>query len=177
MLYEYTHTLEILKGENKTLISVKAHGSSHAQAQATDICRALSADGYNLSYKRARPSVLSDLFKKLAFNEYDYSSCFIWKGKTTNNNPCIYTLRRRYYVRPLILSYLDIPNDCTVRLTCGCELCTNPYHFKYVSEKNSKLTSGDVKMLLAYRSQGARIPQAAKALNVHRSTIYRNLKK
>ena len=47
---------------------------------------------------------------------------------------------------------------------------------QYLSEKNSKLGGGDLQMLLAFRSQGVSVQQIAKALNVHRSTIYRILK-
>lgn len=59
---------------------------------------------------------------------------------------------------------------------CGNPLCINPYHFEYHSEKNAKLSSGDIQMLLAFHSQGASARQIAKALNVNRSTIYRKLK-
>jgi len=79
-------------------------------------------------------------------------------------------------VRPLILGYLDIERDETVKNTCGNYKCINPYHNQYLKSKNSKLGSGDLRILLAFRSQGASATQIAKALNVHRSTIYRTLK-
>ena len=88
----------------------------------------------------------------------------------------MYTLGKRFYVRPLILGYLDITKDAVVKNVCKNPLCVNPYHNQYLHEKNSKLGGGDLQMLLAFRSQGASIPQIAKALNVHRSTIYRILK-
>jgi predicted transcriptional regulator len=86
-------------------------------------------------------------------------------------------LSKRYYVRTAILKYLDIPRDGAVpKPRCGNPLCVNPYHFEYHGEKNAKLSSGDIQMLLAFHGQGASARQIAKALNVNRSTIYRKLK-
>jgi IS30 family transposase len=47
----------------------------------------------------------------------------------------------------------------------------------YTQHKNSRLTTGDIKLLEAYSQQGVSVNQIAKALNVHRSTIFRKLKK
>jgi hypothetical protein len=95
----------------------------------------------------------------------------------SNNVPCLYVFNQRYYVRTLILRYLDIPREGIIaRPSCICKSCINPYHFSYRFGKNSKLTGGDVQMLLAFMGQGAGVSQAAKALKVHRSTIYRKLK-
>ena len=74
------------------------------------------------------------------------------------------------------MKYLDIPGERTVVKTkCNHKLCVNPYHFEYVSEPNSHLSCSDKKMLVLWAGQGVPINQIAKALNVSKSTIYRNL--
>jgi hypothetical protein len=167
----------LLKKESKQLkISIKAYDSNHAQAQAADISRSITASIYELGYEKQRVSPLSDLFEKLAFNLFTYSTCTEWKGKFSNKAPCVYIFGKRLFLKNIILRYLDIPNDSNVKLTCNCTDCINPYHFAYLPGKNSKLSCGDTKLLLAYRSQGTGIHQIATALNVHRSTIYRKLK-
>lgn len=172
----YTHNLRIVK-ENKAIkIAVKANDSNHAQAQAKDICRALDAEIFRLDYDKIKPNKISELFKKLAFNEFDYSSCFVWTGSSSNDSPCFYGFKKRFFIKPVILKYLDIPVDCTIRCTCDSTNCINPYHFKYVSQKNSKLTDGDCKLLFAYRNQGTTVKQISEILKVNRSTIYRILK-
>lgn len=166
----------LIEGNNKKLaINIKAHDSNHAQAQASDICRSLNATAFELTYGEGMPTPVSDLFEKLAFNTFTHDMCAVWEGKYTNKSPCVYLLGKRIYVKYLILKYLDIPNDFVVRPSCKCKNCINPYHFTYMDAKNSKLTSGDLKLLVAYRKQGADINQIAKAFNVHRSTIYRKL--
>jgi hypothetical protein len=167
----------ILKKDSKILqISIKANDSNHAQAQATDICRSLNASVYELVYKKQDVSALSELFEKLAFNLFSYNACTKWLGRFNNKAPCVYIFNKRLSIKNIILRYLDIPVDSNVKLTCNCTDCINPYHFAYLQGKNSKLSCGDTKLLLAYRSQGTGINQIAKALNVHRSTIYRKLK-
>ena len=170
------YSLYIEKESKSIRIAITANDAPHAQAQALDIARSLKADRSELDYGKARDNKLSELYEKLAYNDFDYDSCFEWKGSVTNRVPSVYVLSRRYYIRPLILGYLDISKDNTVKNTCNNPLCVNPYHNQYLHEKNSKLGGGDLQMLLAFRSQGVSIPQIAKALKVHRSTIYRILK-
>lgn len=171
------YKLHLKKTENKLLVNIEAQNNNHAVAQAEDICRALDAGSYNLHYGVCKETVLSVLFKKLAFNLFSHKVCEPWVGKFSNNVPCIYILKQRYYVRNVILKYLDIPREGVIaRPSCNCKSCVNPYHFSYQAEKNSKLSCGDTSMLLAFMGQGSGVSQAAKALKVHRSTIYRKLK-
>jgi hypothetical protein len=169
--------LEIVKGGKRCWLSITAHDNNHAQAQAKDIRRALKADKYLLTYSSKKHSKLSDLFERLAFNKFTHDCCDEWDHSLCNGVPCTYILGQRFYIRKIILSYLDIPEDNVIKPSCDNKNCINPYHFKYLPEKNSKMTSGDLKLLLAYRSQGTGVAQTALALNVHRSTIYRNLKR
>jgi len=171
-----SHCLTVRRDGKTIELSLVSHDSNHAQAQARDICRALDAPSFSLSYKEVSESELSELFRRLAFNDFSMKECTPWEGKFTNKTPCVYTLGRRLYVKSTILKYLDIPkeND-TTKAVCKNLDCINPYHYTYVDGKNAKLSCGDVKMLLAYRSQGTGAAQIAKALNVHRSTIYRRL--
>lgn len=170
-----TYRLELSKNSVKLSLSVWANESVHAQAQAQDICRALSADEFHLKYENIEPCSVADLFKRLAFNEFNHNECHTW-DLCCNKSPCLYAFKKRFFVKQVILKYLDIPTDNPVRMTCDCRNCINPYHYNYVLGKNSKLSTGDRRLLVAYQSQGASIPQVAKAFKVHRSTIYRNLK-
>lgn len=167
-----------LKSEGKRLkIAIKANDSNHAQAQAADIARALASNAYDLSYGELEETELSKLFRNLAENNFEHKQCSLWHGSQTNGTPCIYALGKRHYVRNTILKYLDIADDNhTAKPKCDCKHCINPYHFKHSKEKNEKISCGDLKMLVAYRSQGAPVSQIAEAFNVHRSTIYRKLK-
>lgn len=159
------------------MLPLRACDTAHAQAQALDIGRAFENAKYSLSYGQADDSLISELFKKLAFNEFTQQSCELWAGSFVNKSPCFYALGTRFYVRTTILKYLDIPREGVVpKLRCKNPHCINPYHFEYCAEKNTKLSSGDVQMLLAFQSQGASARQIAKVLKVHRSTIYRKLK-
>lgn len=173
-----TYGLIVRHKESSSLLSLTANDSNHAQAQADDICRALQATGFELTYGKKRNTNLSELFKKLAFNDFSYKECFLWEGSVSNKNPCFYIFNKRFYTRAMILKYLDIPKDDTqIKLTCDCNLCINPYHFSYCSSSNAKLTNGDLKLLQAYKNEGVKVSQIAELLNVHRGTIYRNLKK
>ena len=172
----FRYNLQLNRNNKKLTLAVKANDIAHAQAQSLDIARSLEADKFELTYGKTRLSKLSELFEKLAYNEFDYKNCYRWEGSETNGVPSVYALGRRYYVRPLILGYLDICKDKTVKNTCCNKKCVNPYHYHYLSGTNAKLGGGDLKMALAFRSQGASVPQIAKALNVHRSTIYRTFK-
>jgi hypothetical protein len=176
MMSSEHYSLLVSKGQTQVKISVKAFDAAHAQAQALDIARSLEADRFELGYGAAKENKLSELFEKLAYNDFDHKECYDWKGSLVNKVPAVYTLNKRFYVRPLILGYLDISKDAVVKNVCRNPLCVNPYHNQYLHEKNSKIGGGDLQMLLAFRSQGASVPQIAKALNVHRSTIYRILK-
>ena len=176
MMSSEEYSLLLSKAQTEIKISIKAFDAAHAQAQALDIARSLEADRFELGYGKAKQNRLSELFEKLAFNDFSHTQCFDWEGSVVNKVPAVYTLGKRFYVRPLILGYLDITKDAVVKNVCKNSLCVNPYHNQYLHEKNSKLGGGDLQMLLAFRSQGASVPQIAKALNVHRSTIYRILK-
>jgi hypothetical protein len=169
------YKLAVVKKNQSLKLAVVANDSSHAQAQALDIRRAFGADSVVLFYGSENRSDISTLFKKLALNEFDYKNCSTWEGKHYNQCPCIYVFKTRFYIRPLILNYLDIPDSSTVRMTCGNPMCVNPYHFSYVRSRNAKLSSGDISLVLAYHRQGASVKQIAAVLNVHRSTIYRTL--
>ena len=171
-----SYNLFIEQNFKSTRIAITANDASHAQAQALDIARSLKAERSELDYGEATENKLSELYKKLAYNDFTHDCCFEWSGSVTNGVPSVYVLSKRYYIRPLILGYLDISKDAVVKNVCKNSLCVNPYHNQYLHEKNSKLGGGDLQMLLAFRSQGASVPQIAKALNVHRSTIYRILK-
>lgn len=170
------YKLSILKNNKFCSLQIQANTTTHASAQAEDVCRALNADSYSLHYELIKETQLCTLFKKLAYNLFDFKTCDPWLGYFSNNVPCLYVLGQRYYTRVLILKYLDIPQEGLVaRPSCNCKSCVNPYHFSYKYGKNSKLSHGDTNMLLAFLGQGSGVTQAAKALKVHRSTIYRKL--
>ena len=171
------YKLSVLKNSKVCSLQVQANTTTHASAQAEDICRSLNADSYSLHYELVKETQICTLFKKLAYNLFDFKICEPWLGSFSNNVPCLYVLGQRYYTRILMLKYLDIPQEGVIaRPSCNCKSCVNPYHFSYKIGRNSKLSSGDTNMLLAFIRQGSGVSQAAKALMVHRSTIYRKLK-
>ena len=157
-------------------LALYAQDTNHAQAQAKDIARALGATGMRLSYETRETCLISEFFRALAVSDFKHSECCVWNGSTTNNSPCFYALGKRHYVRDVTMKYLDIPGArTTVKTKCNNKLCVNPYHFEYVSEPNSKLSCSENKLLLLWAGQGVPVTQIAKALNVSKSTIYRNL--
>jgi hypothetical protein len=165
-----------LQRDTKNLeLALYALDSNHAQAQASDIARALQVNTFLLSYKEIKDSPLSCLFKRLAMSDFDHGTCDIWEASFCNNSPVIYALGCRYYVRPLILDYLEINKEGCVKPSCGNRLCINPYHNSYKKMKASKLGDADTNLVLAFSSRGVPVKEIAKALNVHRSTIYRTL--
>ena len=174
------HSLYILnlhKNRQSAKLQIFANDINHAVGQASDICRALEFEKFDLNYGKTKVNHLSEIFKKLCLNDFSNKECCIWTGTKTNNTPCIYLLGKRYYIRRIILKYLDIPTDnYTTKLRCRCALCINPYHFEYRDARNSKLTKGDVKLLQAQKKQGTNVDQLALMLGVHRSTIYRKLR-
>lgn len=170
------YSLFLEKGSKRLTLSVTANDINHAQGQALDISRSLGADRIEIDYGKTRENHLSNLYNKLAHNDFDFKECFEWDGSYTNGTPSVYAFSKRFYLRPLILGYLDICQDNTVKNTCCNTRCINPYHNHYLTGRNSKLSGGDQKIALAFRSQGVSVPQIAKALNVHRSTIYRTFK-
>lgn len=174
MLTEYC--LQIEKNNKLLELSVTANDAGHAQAQAKDIMRAFCAEKTRLTYKKITESYLSELFKKLAYNEYNHKECSLWTNKFCNGSPVIYALGTKYYVRPLILDYLEITKDQVVTPTCGDKHCINPFHNSYKKSKAAKLTGADLNLALAFAGQGVPVREIAKALKVHRSTIYRTLK-
>jgi hypothetical protein len=169
------YKLNLERKEKKLKLAVRANDATHAQAQALDIARSLHIDKFELTYEQQQDSPLGQLFTKLAFSDFQHTECYPWQGSYVNNNPVIYTLGRRYYIRPLILDYMDMNRDNFVKMSCACVKCVNPYHNAYKAKQASKLTGGDIKLVVAYRSQGISVSQIAEVLNVHRSTIYRNL--
>lgn len=170
------NTLQLIKNNFKTEISITSNDAAHAQAQACDIARALGVDKFRLTYKKTKPTLLSELFRKLAYSEFAYKKCDFWGGRTSTGLPVFYLLGKRYYVRPIILDYLDVHRDNYVEPSCQCVLCINPLHNAYKKTKASKLTGAETKLALAFASQGTSIKDIAQALKVHRSTIYRILK-
>lgn len=173
MSTDYCLTLKHKQSELK--LSVTANDSNHAQAQAADITRALQADTFSLSYEVINDSVLSVLFRRLATSDFSHGACDEWQGSYCNGSPILYALSKRYYVRPLILDYLEINKDGCVKPSCGNPHCINPYHNSYKKMKASKLGDADTNLVLAFSSQGVPVREIAKALKVHRSTIYRTL--
>lgn len=159
----------------QTELALSANDSNHAQAQAADIARALHVDTFSLAYKETQESELSILFRRLALSDFEHGVCDVWKGKYCNGSPVVYILSNKYYVRPMILDYLEINKDGWVKPSCGDKNCINPYHNSYKKMKASKLGDADTNLVLAFSSQGVPVKEIAKALKVHRSTIYRTL--
>lgn len=157
-------------------LHIKANDNNHAQAQCSDIARALKIKKYTIEYGGVKETNLSELFKKLSLSEFSYKNCYIWNGPLANGYACFYLNKKRIYIRKLIVSYFNLDENIEIKTTCNNKSCVNPYHFEYVKDKNTKLSCGDLQLLLAYRSQGTGVNQIAEALNVHRSTIYRKLK-
>lgn len=165
-----------LKRKDKHLkLAIAANDSNHAQAQASDIARALQADTFYLSYEGIKETDLSSLFNRLASSDFEHSVCEKWEKSFCNGSPVVYALGHKYYVRPLILDYLEINKDGCVKPSCGNKLCINPYHNSYKKMKASKLGDADTNLVLAFSSRGVPVREIAKALKVHRSTIYRAL--
>lgn len=167
------YSLFIEKNSKKIRLSITANDGLHANAQAVDIARALNSDVFTLKNEETESCDLSELFKKLAYSEFTHEKCHAWTTTFCNNTPVIYTLGTKFYVRPLILNYLDIPNDSFVRPSCKNKNCINPFHNTYKNERAAKLTSADKQLALAFASQGVPVKEIAKAFKVHRSTIYR----
>lgn len=170
------YCLVLHRGHRQLKLSITANDSNHAQAQASDVARALQANTFSLRYSATKQSSLSRLFKRLAESDFAHGTCDVWKGSYCNGSPVVYVLGCKYYVRPLILDYLEISKDNCVKPSCGNKLCFNPFHFSYKKTKASKLGDADTNLVLAFASQGVPVREIAKALNVHRSTIYRTLK-
>lgn len=171
------YTLVIDKDKAKLKILITANDGGHAQAQAADISRALKADKFYLGYELCPPTYLSELFRRLAYNDFSHKQCDLWVGSFCNQNPIIYTLKQRYYVRPMLLDYLQIHKEGCVKPSCGNKMCVNPYHNSYKTMKASKLGDADRNIALVFAGQGVPVKEIAKALNVNRSTIYRTLKR
>lgn len=170
------YSLQLERGGKRIRLALESNDTAHAQAQAVDICRAIDADQYSISYEHIDESPLAKLFRDLAFNNFEYTECFEWQGSFANKQPCFYVLGKRIYVRYSILQYLDIPKDNYYpKPRCGNARCINPLHFDYKSAKHSKLSPGDIEILKAQRREGASVNQIAQILKVHRSTIYRHL--
>ena len=166
----------VLKRSSKQIeIGVTANDSNHAQAQSADIARALQAETFSLSYKSIPDTQLSVLFKRLANSSFEHGSCDEWESSFCNGSPVLYALGQKYYVRPMILDYLEINKEGCVKPSCGNRRCINPYHNSYKKMKASKLGDADTNLVLAFSSQGVPVREIAKALKVHRSTIYRTL--
>lgn len=170
-----SYCLALEKNKKSLELAVVANDSNHAQAQSADISRALQADIFSLSYKSIKNSRLAELFRRLAASDFDHGDCEKWKGPFCNGSPVVYALGQRYYVRPMILDYLEISKEGCVKPSCGNHLCINPYHNSYKKMKASKLGDADTNLVLAFSSRGVPVREIARALKVHRSTIYRTL--
>lgn len=169
------YTLRLSRNGSSINLSLTANDMNHAQAQSMDISRALKADNTSLLYEPFKECELSKLFRKLAFNEYTHENCEIWENSFCNEVPVIYALKTRYYIRPMVLDYLEIHRDGCVKPSCGNKTCINPYHNSYKKMKGSKLGDADINLAVAFASQGVPIKEIAKVLKVNRSTIYRTL--
>jgi hypothetical protein len=171
------YILCVEKNKKEIKLGLTANDSNHAGAQAKDIARAFVADAFTLTYEEIKSSLLSEFFKNLAYSNFNHTDCSVWQATYCNNTPVIYAFGVRYYVRPLVLSYLDIPKDLYVLPKCGRKNCVNPFHNTYKTMKASKLTSADKRLALAFASQGVPVKEIAKAFKIHRSSIYRLFKK
>lgn len=171
------YCLLIEKNKKELRLDLTANDSNHASAQAKDIARAFTADAFTLTYEQIKSTLLSEFFKNLAYSSFSHKDCAVWQETYCNNTPVIYSFGLRYYVRPLVLSYLDIPKDLYVLPKCRRKNCVNPFHNTYKTMKASKLTSADKRLALAFASQGVPVKEIAKAFKVHRSSIYRLFKK
>jgi hypothetical protein len=171
------YTLELHSDKTKKIVTVEANDNNHAQAQSIDISRALCVDKFKLNYEinNIKQTKICSLFKKLAYSDFSHDECFEWEGSYTNGCPTVYLFGKRFYIRPLIIDYMNIKKDSIVKMECENKDCVNPYHFSYKTCKAQKMSSGDLKMMLAFAGQGVSVKQIAKALNIHRSTVYRNL--
>ena len=78
MMSSEEYSLLVTKAQTEVKISIKAFDAAHAQAQALDIARSLEADRFELGYGKAKQNRLSELFEKLAFNDFDHKQCFDW---------------------------------------------------------------------------------------------------
>lgn len=169
------YCLVLEKNLTEVILDLTANDGGHAQAQAADIARALKADAFTLTYEETAPCRLSELFRRLAYSDFSRTACYVWDGSYTNSTPALYTLRTRYYVRPVIVDYLGMGRDGYVKMTCGRKNCVNPFHNSYKSMKASKTTGADRNLALAFASRGVPVKEIAKALKVHKATVYRIL--
>jgi hypothetical protein len=120
------YKLSVLKNSKVCSLQVQANTTTHASAQAEDICRSLNADSYSLHYELVKETQICTLFKKLAYNLFDFKICEPWLGYFSNNVPCLYVLGQRYYTRILMLKYLDIPQEGVIaRPSCNCKSCVS----------------------------------------------------
>jgi len=174
---EEKYELSLISEKKIVKLEITAIDAAHAQAQASDISRCLYVSSFKLNYGKAKSknTHIQELFKKLSTSDFNHNKCFEWSSSYTNGCPAIYLFGKRFYIRPLILDYMDMNRDNFVKMTCKNKRCVNPYHFSYAPEKASKLTGGDKKLMLAFASQGVSVQQIAEALKVHRTTVYRNL--
>ena len=171
------YCLSLTKKQKTLSLALLANDVGHAQAQASDISRAFGAETLKLTYSEVKENNLSLLFKRLALNDFTHKMCDFWEHSYVNEHPVIYALGQRYYVRPLILDYLEINRDGAVKPSCGKKKCINPLHNSYKNMNASKLGGADVTLALAFHRDGVPVREIAKALKVNRSTIYRTLKR
>ena len=169
------YCLVLAKNRCETILDLTANDGGHAQAQASDIARALKADAFSLTYEEVPLCNLSELFRRLAYSDFSHTECCTWAGTYTNGTPAIYAFKKRYYVRPLITDYLDMGRDAYAKTSGGRKNCLKPYHHSYKTTRAAKTTGADRNLAVAFASQGVPAREIAKALKVHRSTIYRIL--
>jgi tRNA threonylcarbamoyladenosine modification (KEOPS) complex Pcc1 subunit len=65
------YSIELERNNKKLTLAVQSNDTAHVQAQAVDICRAVDATQYSISYEHIDESPLAKLFRDLAFNNFE----------------------------------------------------------------------------------------------------------
>jgi hypothetical protein len=94
------YSIELERNNKKLTLAVQSNDTAHVQAQAVDICRAVDATQYLISYEHIDESPLAKLFRDLAFNNFDYKECFEWEGSFCNKTAVLLRIRKTN-IRPL----------------------------------------------------------------------------
>ena len=67
------YSIELERNNKKLTLAVQSNDTAHVQAQAVDICRAVDAIQYSISYEQIDESPLAKLFRD--GNEVLYDLC------------------------------------------------------------------------------------------------------
>ena len=89
------YKLRIFRRLKKLDIAITALDAAHAQGQAMDISRSLDAERFSLAYGKTEKTILSELYRKLAYNEFNHKDCEIWDHSLTNGCPSIYAFIKK----------------------------------------------------------------------------------